>query len=434
MDKLQNDFALFRKAFNDRISYFRQLQELSDTVAEALWEGSAIDGIAKAEAEKKELEVKINTGRARQRYLEYLAKAQVDGNAEDDEDCCILCKCEFTRGYITQCAHVFCEACMKAWLLRKEGKACPVCRVGINPDQLQRFAVAGEQPQPRPTKLGNNEPAPKSRRQIEYNVIESDLFESIQMMESHGSYGSKIQTLVRHLLYLEISDAGCKSIVFSAWADSLHIIEHALRLNGVSCLRVDQNTGKRNAAKRFRSDPTIKVLLLHGERENAGLNVTCASRVFLVESVVNHAFEVQAIARIDRMGQTRPTEVYCYYAEETVERHILDLAAKQGFSLYTQENAAGTLTTNSLNLDADKKVDSPSRTKKTAQKGDFVFKTDDMMAIFFPHLFEDLEYLLPPEELGLTPGQSQITENFSQSSLSWSNSFENAVAGPSRLA
>lgn len=61
------------------------------------------------------------------------------------------------------------------------------------------------------------------------------------------------------------------------------------------------------------------------ERDNAGLNVTCASRVFLVESVVNHGFEVQgrfvpglsvtiispitaAIARIDRMGQTKPTE------------------------------------------------------------------------------------------------------------------------------
>jgi len=34
-------------------------------------------------------------------------------------------------------------------------------------------------------------------------------------------------------------------------------------------------------------------MLLHGERENAGLNIVCASRVFLLESVVNHAFEVQ---------------------------------------------------------------------------------------------------------------------------------------------
>lgn len=29
------------------------------------------------------------------------------------------------------------------------------------------------------------------------------------------------------------------------------------------------------------------------ERENAGLNITCASRVFLLESVVHHGFEVQ---------------------------------------------------------------------------------------------------------------------------------------------
>ncbi|KAI0789257.1 SNF2 family N-terminal domain-containing protein [Abortiporus biennis] len=430
IDRLQNDFALFRKAFNDRISYFRQLQELSDTVMEAEWEGDLVDALQRMQDTSEELTVKINTGRARHRYMEHLTKVQGDGGAAEDDDCCILCKCEFTRGYLTQCAHVFCEGCMKAWLSRKEGKACPVCRVVINPDQLQRFSVTGPAAVPaqvRPTKLGNNEPAPKSRRVVRYNTIDNDLFESIQMMECHGNYGSKIQTLVRHLLYLQISDPNSKSIVFSAWADSLHIIQHALSLNGIICLRVDQNTAKKNAAKRFRVDPTISVLLLHGERENAGLNVTCASRVILLESVVNHAFEVQAIARIDRMGQTRPTEVYCYYAEETVERNILDLAARQGQSLYTEDNSAGTLNTSPLGLESKKTVDSP--TKKKVQKGDFVFKTDDMLAIFFPHLYEDLEYLLPPEEIGLIPTQSEsmIPRPSSQTGS------ENAVAGPSRL-
>ena len=114
------------------------------------------------------------------------------------------------------------QGCMKAWLLRKEGKACPVCRVAIDPDQLQRFAVTEDKPKDPPPMLRNNEPAPKSRRRIEYNMIDPSLFESIQMMESHGSYGSKIQTLVRHLLYLQVSDPDSKSIVFSAWADSLH--------------------------------------------------------------------------------------------------------------------------------------------------------------------------------------------------------------------
>ena len=45
--------------------------------------------------------------------------------------------------------------------------------------------------------------------------------------------------------------------------------------------------------KAFKENPALRVMLLHGERENAGLNIVCASRVFLLESVVNHAFEVQ---------------------------------------------------------------------------------------------------------------------------------------------
>jgi len=69
-------------------------------------------------------------------------------------------------------------------------------------------------------------------------------------MESTGSYGSKIQTLIRHLLYIQCTDPGAKSIIFSAWADSLQsaffetlivssmnptsfaVIEHALKSNG----------------------------------------------------------------------------------------------------------------------------------------------------------------------------------------------------------
>ena len=64
-------------------------------------------------------------------------------------------------------------------------------------------------------------PVPKSRRHIEYNLISEGTLDSVQMMESHGSYGSKIETLIKHLLYVQIVEPGAKSIVFSAWADSL---------------------------------------------------------------------------------------------------------------------------------------------------------------------------------------------------------------------
>lgn len=245
-------------------------------------------------------------------------------------------------------------------------------------------------------------------------------------MRSFGDYGKKIQTLVQHLLYIQEIDPGSKSIVFSAWADSLHsmlstsisnalindieVLERALTDNAIGCLRIDQKAKGAPAAKRFKNEPDIQVLLLHGykrfylpqsftdrlnrERENAGLNITCASRVFLLESVVQHGFEVQAIARIDRLGQTRPTEgifvlfrelheilivyvVYCYYAEDTIEKSILDMAARRGLSLYTKENSAGTLDVSSLNKDddEDKTVDVSSSKKKNQDlKGDFISK------------------------------------------------------------
>ena len=37
-----------------------------------------------------------------------------------------------------------------------------------------------------------------------------------------GDFGSKVQTLVRHLAHIKITEPSAKSIVFSAWEDSLH--------------------------------------------------------------------------------------------------------------------------------------------------------------------------------------------------------------------
>jgi E3 ubiquitin-protein ligase SHPRH len=93
-----------------------------------------------------------------------------------------------------------------------------------------------------------------------------------------------------------------------------------------------------------------------------------------VESVVNHAFELQAIARVDRMGQQHPTEVFCYYAEDTVERNILDLAVRRGLSLYTKENSVGTVTVSQFG-DAEAPPSPSKRAQKNKQqKGDFIFR------------------------------------------------------------
>ncbi|KAJ3508855.1 hypothetical protein NLJ89_g5529 [Agrocybe chaxingu] len=442
--KLDADIALLRKAFNRRIIYFRQLQEISDSVGEIEWGDRTIPEALQAyEDEKTELGAKIKTSLARQRYLNNLSEKGVGAANEDENDqTCILCRCDFARGFITQCAHVFCEVCMKQWLNRRDGKTCPVCRVPVDPKTVQRFTINENEAPPQPVA---GEPAPQSRRRIVYNTISTQTFDKIQNMETYGDFGSKIQTLVRHLLYLKQADPGAKSIVFSAWADSLHIVELALQDNGIKCLRIDQTSRGEHAVHKFRKDKDTLVLLLHGERENAGLNITCASRVFLLESVVHHSFEIQAIARIDRLGQTRPTEVYCYYAVDTIERNILDLATRKGLSLYTKDNSSGTVSVSPfLNSESEgqtvdglddhefRQAKMNKRERALLQKGDFIHRLDDMLAILFPHMFEDIEFLLPGDE-GNGEGDVEMRDEITDSlPVRWSNEV-NAVAGPSRL-
>ena len=58
---------------------------------------------------------------------------------------------------------------------------------------------------------------------------------------------------------------------------------------------------------------------------------------------------------------------------DTIERNILDLAARKGVSLYTKEHSAGTLNIASLATGVEKEVvDAPV---KNVQKGDFIFKS-----------------------------------------------------------
>ncbi|KAH8818676.1 SNF2 family N-terminal domain-containing protein [Flagelloscypha sp. PMI_526] len=426
MEVLNADLALMRKAFNQRILYFRQLQEISDSVAEVgPEEGHTIaESVEMANEDERGVEAKIKMARARQRYLDTLAKNKGKIDDDEEEQCCTVCKCEFARGYLTQCAHVFCEPCLKAWISRGGARLCPVCRSPIDVNNLQPFTT--DEPQaPPPPQIVNGVYIPKSRRVIEYNIMDRNLFAIIQNQESYGDFGNKVQSVVRHLLYLQDAEPGCKSIVFSAWADSLLIMQQALAQNGIKSIRIDQSRGKIPAPQRFKDEADISVLLLHGERENAGLNVTCASRVFLLESVVHHGFEIQAIARIDRMGQKKPTEVYCYYTENTLEKNILDLAAKKGLSLYTKDNSVGTLDSSfAAKEEQSQEVEAPNTSKtkkaKAVMKGDFVMKMEDMQAILWPHMFEDVEYLIDPEDIDMHDGTS-------------SSSSCDAVAGPSNL-
>lgn len=60
-----------------------------------------------------------------------------------------------------------------------------------------------------------------------------------------------------------------------------------------------------------------------------GLNLTQASRVFLMEPSFNPALEAQAIGRVHRLGQKRSVEVIRLVMHDSVETRILAMLKKK---------------------------------------------------------------------------------------------------------
>lgn len=77
----------------------RQLQELSDSVVEVETSaGETIQGAALASATLiGGLEQAITRSLSKHRYLAYLKLQQSDEDMDEEDKCCVLCKCEFAK-------------------------------------------------------------------------------------------------------------------------------------------------------------------------------------------------------------------------------------------------------------------------------------------------------------------------------------------------
>jgi len=105
MEKLEPQMVPIRKTFNDRVTFFRQLQELSDAVSPVDFEGALEGAIQECLADCDKNEQDLQARQARHRYLE---QVQQDGQYIED-DGCVMCRDEIKRGIMLGCAHYFCE-------------------------------------------------------------------------------------------------------------------------------------------------------------------------------------------------------------------------------------------------------------------------------------------------------------------------------------
>lgn len=120
-----------------------------------------------------------------------------------------------------------------------------------------------------------------------------------------------------------------KIIVFSQWTFLLDILE--VFITDQLKIRLCRFDGSMTASQRddsaneFTTNPDAKVILVSLKAGNAGLNLTAASQVILMDPFWNPYIENQAIDRTYRIGQQRDVTVHRILVKETVEDRIVSI-------------------------------------------------------------------------------------------------------------
>ncbi|KAG8671409.1 hypothetical protein FPOAC2_04746 [Fusarium poae] len=134
-------------------------------------------------------------------------------------------------------------------------------------------------------------------------------------------------------LLKEIEATGEKTIIFSQWTLLLDLLQVAMR--GENMTKPERYDGSMSATQRniaahnFRDGKDVKVMLVSLKAGNAGLNLTAASRVIIMDPFWNPYIEMQAVDRAYRIGQQKPVKVYRILTKETVEDRIVELQNKK---------------------------------------------------------------------------------------------------------
>ncbi|XP_009466757.1 PREDICTED: helicase-like transcription factor [Nipponia nippon] len=232
-----------------------------------------------------------------------------------DEECAV-CLESLTFPVITRCAHVFCKPCISEVIRSEQPNAkCPLCRNELRAEHLVECPLEGE-------------------------VDSSNGKKSDQEWIS----SAKINALMHALIELRRDNPTAKCLVVSQFTTFLSLIENPLKESGFVFTRLDGSMAQKKrveAIQCFQSSqagsPTVMLLSL--KAGGVGLNLTAASRVFLMDPAWNPAAEDQCFDRCHRLGQKHNVVITKFIVKDSVEENMLKIQKKK------RELAAGAFAT-----------------------------------------------------------------------------------------
>ncbi|CDF77479.1 unnamed protein product [Chondrus crispus] len=298
-------------------------------------------------------------------FLQSLQKSSEGETTAGDEvvtrGACAVCLGEFddsvTEVALFACGHILCCQCTLLMIKGADAKSrvssirCPTCRVKCSVAEINFTRSAGckmrENSASTEGEQGESDGSSESgveedsvvvgkrkrgRRDVEgrrckaRKVTERDSTFYDGSAAVVGLIGAKASGVVRTLRGIWQQDGCAKVIIFSEWSEVINVVSRALRMNKISHRNGAQTTRALEFARmisEFRVGKAAGVLLLPLKKAAAGLNLTEARHVVLMEASMDVSMESQAVGRVHRIGQEGETFVHRMVMKDTIEECVL---------------------------------------------------------------------------------------------------------------
>ncbi|KAI1278350.1 P-loop containing nucleoside triphosphate hydrolase protein [Xylaria sp. FL0933] len=253
---------------------------------------------------------------------------------------CRICYQEPVNTQRGECGHIYCEECLRDHIRdeHRNGRLiikCFECKKSLvdyeplDPSDLDDSDSEGSLSQAasqitifRGRRLGRD----KFKKHPKFQKSQSMFLQKCDQTHPEPVVPSAKTTAVKATILKWQSEApNDKIIVFMEFKMTGAIIGRMLEAEGIPFLYffgdMDQ-TAKQHAIRGFHENSEIKVLIASIKCASVALNLTVANRVIIVDLWWNLAIEMQAFARVFRIGQTKETYFCRIVADGTIDNRI----------------------------------------------------------------------------------------------------------------
>lgn len=135
-----------------------------------------------------------------------------------------------------------------------------------------------------------------------------------------------------HQLVDEISSGLDKVVVFCAHKRPVEILQNILKAHDIGFVTLDGSTSgnvRGEVVRSFQEDPEVKVFIGNIVAAGAGLTLTAASQLVMLESDWTPANNAQALKRVHRIGQDRHVHVRFISLAKSIDEAVSDTVARK---------------------------------------------------------------------------------------------------------